>query len=225
MEHQKRKLHWLAPALAGLFALLFAGLWIAVKRADVAAIGPGGTSVGLAGMNGAFAGAVGWQPVWYQISKWLGVLAIALAAGFALLGLWQWIARKSLGKVDRVLFALAGLYVASAAVYLLFEKVVVNCRPVLLEGETAPAASFPSSHTVLACVFFGSAVLLAGIYLKRRAWRLAAQIALCALLLLTVVARLLSGVHWLTDILAGLFLGGALLCLFVFVYQKIKPKE
>ena len=221
----RKKCSFLLPLLMGAgFFLLFLLLILLLRTVDVAAIGPAETSVGLAHLNGAFRDWVGFCSTWYQISKWLGLLAVAVVAGAALLGLWQWIRRKKIGKVDRLLFALGALYLAVGACYLLFGLVVVNCRPVLLPDELVPEASFPSSHTLLACTVFGSAFWLIAKYL-RSGWKIAAWCACGALLAATVLSRLLSGVHWLTDILGGLLLSAALLCFFVVLKNKAEAKR
>lgn len=152
---------------------------------------------------------IGTHEAWYKITEALGVLPFLAAACFGGLGLYQWIRRKSLKRVDSDLFCLAGLYALAMAVYVGFEVFVVNYRPVLVDGQAE--ASFPSSHTVLAVVFLGSAAL----QLARRIrlpWLRISLSALCVLLAgIISVGRLLAGVHWLTDILGGILVGSALL--------------
>ena len=202
------KKHWIA---AGVYAALFLALLLCVRSVDVAPIGPMGTSVGLSGANGLFHERIGFHPGLYEATQWLGYLALAVAAAFACAGALQFIRRRSLWKVDREILALGALYIVLGCIYVLFEKLVVNYRPVLLPGETFPAASFPSSHTMLANVIFGSAALLVPRYGKGKTLR-TVLFGLCTLLgIATVLLRLFSGVHWLTDIAAGLFLSMALL--------------
>lgn len=200
--------------LAGVFALLFALLLALVKTADVAAIGPEGTEIGLSRLNAAVHGALGFHPLWYRITQALGGLAIGVAAVFALVGLVQLARRGSFWKVDREIGALGVLYAVVAALYALFEVVVVNYRPVIMPGEEHVEASFPSSHTMLVCVVMGGAMLLARRYLNGRGACAAAE-ALCALVIaLTVFGRLYAGVHWFTDVLAGVLLSASLLSLY-----------
>ena len=127
-------------------------------------------------------------------------------------------------KVDPQILALGGLLVVTGALYVLFEVAVVNCRPVLMEGETVPEASFPSSHTVLAFVIFGAIAMLVKDYVDDRRLASLLQNACLVLLLVSVVLRLLSGVHWFTDILGGVFLSVALLQAFSAVLDKVKKK-
>ena len=211
--------------LGGVFLLLFLVLIVLLKTVDVAPIGPAGTSVGLSQINGSFHEWVPFNEVWYKTTKVLGVLALALAALVAIWSLVQWIRRKSLRKVDATLLALDVLYIVTGVLYLFFEFVVVNYRPVLETGQSFPEASFPSSHTLLACVIFGSAFWLIAAYL-RKVWQvLAAWSAAGVLLVLTVIGRMLAGVHWLSDIWGGLFLGAVLVCFFQFVLFSLQSKE
>ena len=206
---------------AVIYAALFLLLLVLVRTVDVAAIGPAGTRVGLSRLNALFQG-IGVRMALYDLSQYLGYLAILLAVAFACVGLIQFIRRKRLKKVDREILALGALYVVLACCYVFFEKVVINYRPVVMPGETAPEASFPSSHTMLACVIFESAALLVRRYVKGKKAQLVLGLLCFALSFVTVLLRLFSGVHWLTDVVAGVLLSTALLELYAAV---IGPKE
>ena len=88
-----------------------------------------------------------------------------------------------------------------------------------------PEASFPSSHTMLVCVIMGSAVMLLKRYipnkiLRRTLWTIAA-----AMIGITVIGRLISGVHWFTDILGGLLISTVLLSLFSLMIESISNRQ
>ena len=200
--------------LAVISALLCVCYIFVIRTVDVAAIGPMGTEVGLSTLNGMVSALIGTRDLWYRVTEMLGYLAILLAGVFGVCGLIQWIRRKKLSRVDREIFLLAGLYIAVIALYVLFEKFPVNYRPILMDGETEPEASFPSSHTMLSIVVFGSAIPMVKKYLPS-GWAGAASAVLWILLAVTVIGRLLSGVHWLTDILGGILIGTALLAFFM----------
>ena len=70
--------------LSGIFLLLFCVLIAALKFVDVRAIGPEGSSVGLAAINEAVHGFFGVNLVWYKITDVLGFAAIGVAGGEAL---------------------------------------------------------------------------------------------------------------------------------------------
>jgi undecaprenyl-diphosphatase len=162
---------------------------------------------------------------WYQVTNLLGFWAILCGAIFACIGLKQLIERKSLKQVDAKILALGGLFVLLGIIYVLFEKVVINCRPVLMEGETVPEASFPSSHTVLAFVIFGAIAMMLKDYLQDKRLVSMLQNACLVLILVSVIGRLISGVHWFTDILGGIFLSYALLMVFSGLLEKLDGKD
>ena len=194
----------------GLFLLLI----LLVKTVDVAAVGPEGTKVGLSKLNVAVHDLFGKEADlgWYKVTNVLGYIAILIALCFAAIGGLQLVYRRSVLKVDKEILLLGCLYVVTVIFYVLFEKVVVNYRPVLMPGGEGPEASFPSSHTVLSCVILGSGLLLIKKYLKKnKTVLLVATVVFAVLLALIVAGRLLSGVHWFTDIIGGLLLSAALL--------------
>lgn len=209
MKIQKSLKYWLASA--GCFLLFFA-LTAAVLWLDKAPVGPLGSEIGLSRLNAWARDAIGQNPAWYDITEWLGYLALASAGVLGLLGLWQLFRRKSLFKIDADLYCAAGAYVLVAVFYVLFEIAVVNCRPVLVDGVLE--ASYPSSHTMLTVCLSGIAAHQLWRRIACRAGQWISLILWGCVGLGTVVGRLLSGVHWLTDILGGGLLGSAILLVY-----------
>jgi undecaprenyl-diphosphatase len=192
----------------GLFLLLI----LLVKVVDVAAVGPEGTKIGLSKLNVGIHEMFGEHLSWYTFTNVLGILAILVACCFAVIGGVQLIYRRSLMKVDKEILLLGCLYIVTLALYVFFEKVIVNYRPMLMPGGEGPEASFPSSHTMLVCVIMGSGLRLLKKYTKKnQTLQLVLTVVFCLILALTVAGRLLSGVHWFTDVLGGLLLSAALL--------------
>ena len=197
-----------AAVCFGLFLVLI----LLVKTVDVAAVGPEGTEIGLSKLNVAVHNLFGENLGWYKVTNILGYIAILIALGFAAIGGLQLIYRRSILKVDKEILLLGVLYVITLCFYILFEKVVVNYRPILMPGGEGPEASFPSSHTVLSCVILGSGLGLVKKYAKKnKTVQLVLTVVFAVLLALIVAGRLLSGVHWFTDIIGGLLLSAALL--------------
>lgn len=211
-----------AFTIAGVSAVLWLILIILLKTVDVAAVGPEGTSVGFSTVNAAFQAAHTYNPAFYTISKLLGYLTFAVAGFFAVFGIVQWMKRKKIFKTDLEIRMLALLYIAVAVLYVFFEIVIVNYRPMIMPDGDGPEASFPSTHTLLVCTVIGSAVFLLNKYIKNKMLRTILQIV-CGIIIVTMIcARLLSGVHWLTDIIGGILLSTAL----VFAYAGlIAPKK
>ena len=199
---------------AAVFGILFIVLIILLKTVDVAPVGPEGTDVGLSSLNLALREASKADGPWYKISSILGYLAILAGLIFPAAALAQAVRRKSVQKLDRELKAMILLDAALAFVYVLFEVVIVNYRPVIMEGEVHPEASFPSSHTMLACVILGSITMVLDKYIKNIGLRYFLKVLCVLLAAVIVITRFLSGVHWFTDIIGALLISGCLLGLF-----------
>lgn len=207
----KNKSKYILPAVS---FFLFLILIILLKTVDVEKTGVGNTEIGLFHLNSAAKEFFGTNQAWYKITEITGILSIAAGGMFALFGLYQLIKRKSLFKVDSEILTLGGLYILIGGIYVLFEKVIINFRPIIMSGESAPEASFPSSHTMLAVVVAGSVFMLLPKYIKNKTVLYVLKAICAALAVVTVTGRLFSGVHWLTDILGGVILSVCLLSLF-----------
>jgi undecaprenyl-diphosphatase len=196
---------------AGLLAAF--GAWtLAVCLIDVQPIGPDGSAVGFAALNGFLHRLTGVHWWLYALTDWLGLIPLAVAALFGLLGLCQLIRRKSLWKVDGSILVLGGFYAAVIAVFLLFEKCVVNYRPVLIEGVLE--ASYPSSTTLLTMCAMPTAALQLRSRIQNPGLRTALIAAIWLFTALMVLGRLISGVHWFSDIVGGALLSAGLVTLY-----------
>ena len=200
--------------IIGISGALFALLIVLLRCVDVEPVGAAGTSVGLSHLNRFVFELTGVNMVWYNITDWLGLAAIFAAFLFAATGLVQVIKRRSILKVDKEILALGGLYILVIGIYVLFENVIVNYRPIIMPGCSNPEASFPSSHTMLVCVIMGSAIIIIGKYIKKKSLCMVIRGICAAVIAVTVVGRLISGVHWFTDILGGLLISTFLLALY-----------
>lgn len=203
-----------------LLFILFTVFTALVKNIDVQPIGPDGSSVGFAALNGQVFERFGVHPFFYHLTGYLGILCILIAFCFAALGVAQFFARKNLWKVDWVILLLCVFYVLVVAFYLLFEVVVINYRPVILEEGLE--ASYPSSHTMLSiCIMATSLPLCDHFFHRSRSLMNLCRVVSILMILLTVIGRLLSGVHWFTDIVGSLLLSSALVMLFYAAYEYI----
>lgn len=200
------------------FLFVFFSLWI--RLFDVQAVGPEGSRIGFAGLNLAVHEFFGMHLFWYKLTQALGYVAILLAAAFALLGFIQLIKRKSLLKIDKNLLILGLVYVLLVLLYVLFEKVPFNYRPVILDPAEGLEPSYPSTHTLLILTVFGTAVQLAGAYIKNPKLLLSAKILALVIMGLTIVGRLVCGVHWFTDIVGGVLLSLFLISLYKELIRK-----
>ncbi len=188
-------------------------LWTAaICLVDVRAIGPQGSSVGFAGINGFVHTLTGVHFSLYTITDWLGLVPVFVCMGFGILGLVQWIKRKSIRKVDYDILVLGGVYIVTVAAYLFFESVVINYRPVLINGFLE--ASYPSSTTMLVMCVMPTAIMQLSSRIKNKVLRNIIAAAITAFIAFMVIGRLLSGVHWFTDIVGGALLSAGLVTMY-----------
>ena len=198
-------------AAAGLLAAFV--LWTgAVGFIDVQPIGPEGSKVGFASVNAFFHNLTGVHMTLYTVTDWLGLVPVFVGLGFGVLGLVQWIRRGSILRVDRSILVLGGFYILVLGAYLFFESVVINYRPVLIAGFLE--ASYPSSTTLLVLCVMPTAAMQLRDRIKHPALRRWVGFAITAFSVFMMVGRLVSGVHWVTDIIGGVFLSGGLVKLY-----------
>ena len=207
---KREKLRYFFSAIAILAAFI---LWTAaICCMDVQAIGPQQSTVGFATINQYMHDLTGVYMGLYTITDWLALVPLGFAMGFGILGLVQWIKRRQLRKVDPSILILGGFYVVVMGAYLLFEEVVINYRPVLIDGILE--ASYPSSTTMLVLCVMPTAMLqlrgrIKNIFLKR-----CVISVITAFIAFMVIARLISGVHWFTDIIGGILLSTGLVLMY-----------
>ena len=208
MKEETKKNFGITVILLGAFALWSA----AVRLVDVQPIGPQGSAVGFATINGWVHDLTGVHMALYMVTDWLGLVPIAFAIGFALLGLIQWVKRKHLRQVDFSILVLGGFYLLVMAAYVLFEVLVINYRPVLING--CLEVSYPSSTTMLVLCVMPTTLMQLNARIKNQTLKRWVGFGITAFILFMVIGRLLSGVHWFTDIIGGALLSAGLVMLY-----------
>ena len=98
------------------------------------------------------------------------------------------------------------------AAYLVFESFVINYRPVLIAGNLE--ASYPSSTTLLVLCVMPTAMMQLRGRINNRVLRGGVSIAIASFIVFMVAGRLVSGVHWLTDIIGGILLSAGLVTMY-----------
>ena len=200
MKKENRK--YLCIALGFLASFV---VWtILVSLIDLKAIGPQESYVGFAHLNKAFHSLTGVNMFLYTLTDWLSLIPIICILGFALLGLIQWIKRKNLFKIDLSILILGGFYFVTLFLFVFFEIFVINYRPILIEGILE--ASYPSSTTLLVMCVMPTTLMQLKHRIKNVKLKRCVQLSIIAYTLFMVVCRLVSGVHWLTDIIGGMLL-------------------
>jgi len=214
-------------ALGTSLFLLFIMYTLSLTFADIQPIGPRGSFVAYAGINKAIHELLGVNMTLYNITDAASVVAIFVAFGFALLGLCQWIKGRSIKRVDHSILVLGIFYIVVFGTYVFFEFNVINYRPVLINGLLE--VSYPSSTTMLAMCVFPTAIMQFNRLIQNYRIKCAIN-ALCTLFTaFMLIGRLLSGVHWFTDILGGLIFSIAMILLYSsadsFIYMKSNNKR
>ena len=216
MKKENRK--YFTAAILMLIAFV---LWtVAVCVVDVQAIGPQESRVGFATMNRFVHNLTGVYMDLYTITDWLGLVPVVFVLGFGFLGLIQWIKRKSITKVDFDILLLGGFYIIVIGTYLFFEMFPVNFRPVLIEGYLE--ASYPSSTTLLVLCVMPTAMIQFSFRIKNPIVKYGVQGSIGVFTIFMVLGRLISGVHWFSDILGGIFLSTGLVLMYYAIIET-KP--
>lgn len=221
MELQKKK-NQKNFLITGILFLVFVLYTVLIKTVDVQAIGPENSKVGLATINHAVNSWFGESDFWYTVTKILGVVAFLVVGAFGLLGIAQLVTRKSLKKVDTDIIILGGFYVIVLMCYVIFEVVVVNYRPVIVDVAEGLEASYPSSHTMLVVSILGTAILQFRSRIPEKKVLTIVEIVSGIIIALMVIGRLVSGVHWFTDIVGGILISVALIMLYYSVVEFSK---
>ena len=204
---EKRKL-LMGVGLIGAFAL-----WtVLIRWVDVQAVGQNGTKIGFADFNVWFHQLTGVHMTLYTITDWLGLVPIFICLCFGVLGLVQLIKRRSLLRVDPDILLLGIYYVLVIACYLIFEMIPVNYRPVLIEGRLE--ASYPSSTTLLVLSVMPTLWFQANRRVSNAMIRKAVAVFVVTFSVFMVIGRLVSGVHWATDIIGSVLLSAGLYMLY-----------
>lgn len=212
----KNKKNILICVLLVLISIIYTLL---VKYVDTSTIGPNGSVVGFSSLNSFVFNLTGNNMTLYNITEIIGIIPILIALMYAIIGLIQVIDRKSL-KVDKELIALGILYIIVILIYVFFEKCIINYRPVLIDGILE--ASYPSSHTLLSICICGSALLINKyLFNNKKIYKYINIISIISMVLI-VLGRLLSGVHWASDIIGSIIISITLLKILETYYLNIK---
>jgi len=153
------------------------------------------------------------EPIMQGVSSWVtaSIIVVLLVAG--------------LGIVSRRLEAIftASLFSIAMLASWLLKLVISRPRPsseLVQLLATSPGTSFPSGHATCAAVFCGFLFYLAPKLVRQPVARGILQSLLVMLILLIGASRIYLGVHWTSDVVGGLFLGGLLFYPAIVLYNK-----
>ena len=208
--------------ISGILLLIAITFTILVKVVDVKQIGVNNSSIGFATLNQFIFETTGVNMIWYHITDWLGLIPVFMAIVYAFIGLIQFIKRRSIFKVDKEIILLGLYYIIVIALYVFFEKVIINYRPILMNGFLE--ASYPSSHTLMTICICGSSILINKKLFNNKITK-AINCLSIIIITITVVGRLISGVHWFTDIIGGILISSGLLMTFYSLLSIINKEN
>jgi len=210
--------------LAGIMLLAAFALWtVLIRHIDVQNAGPNGTEIGFATINVWFHRLTGVHMLIYTITDWLGLVPIIICMCFGVLGFAQLIKRRSLLTVDSDILLLGAYYVVAILGYLLFEMVPINYRPILIDGNLE--ASYPSSTTLLVLTVMPTLKYQSDRRIANPVIRKAITVFVIVFTAFMVIGRLISGVHWATDIAGSVFLSSGLFMIYRYMADYFVSKK
>ena len=210
--------------IVGTICLITFYIWtLLVVFVDVKYAGVNDTKIGLSTFNLWVFHHIGTIMVLYVITDWLGLVPITICLIFAVVGLVELIKRKGLFKVDKDIILLGIYYVVVIILYLLFEMVVINYRPILIDGYME--SSYPSSTTLLVLSVMPTLSFETNRRIKNKWIRYFINLFTVSFSLFMVTGRLISGVHWISDIIGSIILSSGLFTFYLLVLTLIEKKE
>ena len=198
--------------LGSIFIAAFIIWTILIQKVDVQPLGVNGTDIGFATINCWFHKLTGVHMGIYTITDWLGLVPICICMIFGGIGCMQLFKRRSLFKVDCDIIFLGAYYICVIFGYLIFEMIPINYRPILIEGLME--ASYPSSTTLLVLCVMPTLAEQVNRRSDNETIKKIVKILVISFSVFMVFGRLISGVHWLTDIVGSIMLSVGLFCIY-----------
>ncbi len=210
--------------LTGIVLLTAFALWtVLIRYIDVQNAGPKETAVGFATFNVWFHRLTGVHMLIYTVTDWLGLVPIIICMCFGMLGLVQLVKRRSLLTVDSDILLLGTYYVVVILGYLLFEMVPINYRPILIDGNLE--ASYPSSTTLLVLTVMPTLKYQSDRRIANPVIQKAITVFVIVFAAFMVIGRLISGVHWVTDIAGSVFLSSGMFMIYRYMADYFISKK
>ncbi|MGN0339186.1 MAG: phosphatase PAP2 family protein [Lachnospira sp.] len=208
MKKNEKRLLIIGIILVAAFAV-----WtLLIQIVDVKSVGQNGTDIGFAAFNCWFHELTGVHMTIYTITDWLGLVPLFICVMFGGIGFLQLVKRKSLFKVDCDILLLGVYYVIVILCYLIFEVIPINYRPILIEGRME--ASYPSSTTLLVLSVMPTLIYQVNRRLENVVVKKAVSIVTIIFSAYMVIGRLVSGVHWFTDIVGSIMFSAGVFCIY-----------
>ncbi len=216
----KNKKWIISTSVVSVIALVYT---ILIAFVDRNAIGANDSVVGFSKINKYFLDLLKFNNTFYNITKYTGIIIILIAVIYMIIALIELIKRKKYKEVDSELIFAGVFYIALIIIYFVFELLKINYRPILMDGVLEP--SYPSSHTMLAVFICVTALLINKKIIKNTPLKITIDTITIIIGLVTVIGRVISGVHWITDIIGGILISTALVLGYVLAIKIAETKK
>jgi membrane-associated phospholipid phosphatase len=160
------------------------------------------------------------HPHWTAATLWLTNIFDPNPLRVAALGLVIWLLRR---QAKRLALWVVTTMVVGGLLGMVLKLLVGRHRPDLLDPVARAAGfSFPSGHALNAALAAGVFVLVL-LPVARGTWRWVLWGAAIAVTVLTGLSRIVLGVHWTSDVVAGWLLGVAVVTVTAAAFPRLRP--
>ena len=157
---------------------------------------------------------------WETITNIILISALITVAFFAALGLYQWVTRKSLKKVDPEILWMPLPLLLMTIVYFIFIFFPVATRP-----DGSGESSFPSTHVMVVTTIYFMITIIIPKYIKSTAIQIALEFIIVIFISLTCTGRIMAGLHSLWDVIGGIIFAFIFSEIYYLAYRKGKKKN
>lgn len=213
----KQKIGWWLTAVC--CTILFLVLTVSLLLVDVQSAGA--QTVGWASLNFWWHDLISVQHGWHIVSN---IVATVTLLALCAMVVWQFIIMlrgKSFRAFLKQWLAFDITVILLVLCYVLFQIVVVNYRPIMIDGMAE--VSYPSSHILLFATLLPLIVCECWHNVPSKVWRRVIAVSALVLMVVGIVARALCGYHWLTDSVGALLLSAALVAWYKVMTQYKLP--
>ena len=120
------------------------------------------------------------------------------------------------------LFLINVVSIASVVVNNIIKFIIKRERPNFLVLASETSYSFPSGHSMISILFFGSIIYLVNKYNIK--YKKTITILLSIFIILVGLSRLYLGVHFLTDVIGGYLCGFVTLIIIIMIFERVEKK-
>lgn len=112
--------------------------------------------------------------------------------------------------------------IASVVINNIIKIIIKRERPNFLVLASETSYSFPSGHSMISILFFGSIIYLVNKYNIK--YKKTITILLSIFIILVGSSRLYLGVHFLTDVIGGYLCGFVTLIIVIMIFERVDKK-